>query len=164
MKRIFAGSAVLAALAVTACGGDAEPKAPATADVATPAAAPSTVEASPGTTAVSAAVPAAPNAPDFAVLYPDATTVGPATIARGPTGPGGILTFTTEAEPDAVVTFYREQAEATGLTTIASMNQGGARAYSAGDGANGTGKLLSVVATPGEDGPTNVQLSWTAGR
>lgn len=164
MNRIFAGGALVAGLALAACGGDGEPKAPAAVDVAAPAAAPSAIEAAPGTSAVAAAVPAAPNAPDFAVLYPDATPVGPATIARGPTGPGGILTFTTEAEPDAVVAFYRARAEATGLTTIASMNQGGARAYSAGDGATGAGKLLSVVATPGEDGPTNVQLSWTAGR
>lgn len=169
MKRIFVAGAVATALvvvcgALAACGGDNEPKAPAASETAAPAAAPEAVEAAPATNAVVTATPAAPNAPDFAVLYPDATPVGPATMARGPVGAGGILTFTTEADPDAVVAFYRERAEATGLVTIASMNQGGARAYSAGDGANGTGKLLSVVATPGEGGPTNVQLSWTAGR
>lgn len=163
MKRIFAGSAVIAALALSACGGDAEPKAPAAAEVASSATS-SAVEAAPPTNAVVAAMPAAPNAPAFAVLYPGARLVEPAATARGPSGPGGLLTFTTEAAPDAVVSFYRERAEATGLTTIASMNQGGASAYSAGDGATGTGKLLSVVATPGEDGPTNVQLSWIAGR
>ena len=158
MKRIFAGSAVLAALAVTACGGDAEPKAPA-ADAPSPATTP--VTATPE--AVVEPTPAASNAPDFAVLYPGATPVGPATVARGPAGPGGIMTFTTPAEPDAVVAFYRERAEAAGLATIASMNQGGTRAYSAGDGTS-SGKLLRVIATPTEGGPTNVQLDWTAGR
>ena len=163
MKRIFAGSAVLAALALAACGGDAEPKAPEAAEPSSPPAAISEAD-EPAVAPVESATPAAPNAPEFAVLYPDATPVGPATMARGPTGPGGILTFTTDAQPEAVVAFYRERAESSGLKTIASMNQGGARAYSAGDGANGAGKLLSVVATPGEEGPTNVQLSWTAGR
>ena len=169
MKRIIAGGASVAALmavglVLVACGGDAEPEAPAAVEAAAPVDAPavSDTPAAPSTTA--AAVPAALDAPDYAVLYPEATPVGPATVARGPSGPGGIATFTTPATPDAVVAFYRQRAEAAGLVTIASMNQGGASAYSAGDGASGTGKLLSVVATPGEDGPTNVQLSWTAGR
>lgn len=169
MKRIIAGGASVAALmavglVLVACGGDAEPEAPAAVEAAAQVDAPavSDTPAAPSTTA--AAVPAAPDAPDYAVLYPEALPVGPATVARGPSGPGGIATFTTPATPDAVVAFYRQRAETAGLTTIASMNQGGASAYSAGDGAAGTGKLLSVVATPGEDGPTNVQLSWTAGR
>lgn len=162
MKRIFAGSAVLAALAVTACGEDAEPKAAAAVEASSSVA--TVVETdTPPAGAVESATPAAPNAPDFAVLYPDATPVGPATLARGPSGPGGIMTFTTPADPDAVVSFYRERAEAAGLATIASMNQGGTRAYSAGDGTSG-GKLLRIIATPTEDGPTNVQLDWTAGR
>ena len=39
-----------------------------------------------------------------------------------------------------------------------------AQAYSAGDGANGRGQLMQVIATRIEDEPTSVQLSWTAGR
>lgn len=164
MKRIIAGGASVAALmavglVLAACEGDAEPEAPAAVEAAVPVDAPAVAD-----TPAAASMPAAPDAPDYAVLYPEATPVGPATVARGPSGPGGIATFTTPATPDAVVAFYRQRAETAGLTTIASMNQGGASAYSAGDGASGTGKLLSVVATPGEDGPTNVQLSWTAGR
>lgn len=170
MKRIIAGGASVAALmavglVLVACGGDAEPEAPAAAEAAVSVDAPAVADAPSAAASTNAGtVPAAPDAPDYAVLYPEATPVGPATVARGPSGPGGIATFTTPATPDAVVAFYRQRAEAAGLVTIASMNQGGASAYSAGDGASGTGKLLSVVATPGEDGPTNVQLSWTAGR
>jgi hypothetical protein len=169
MKRIIAGGASAAALmavglVLVACGRDAEPEAPAAVEAAASVDAPAVADSPAAASTNAGAVPAAPDAPDYAVLYPEATPVGPATVARGPSGPGGIATFTTPATPDAVVAFYRQRAEAAGLVTIASMNQGGASAYSAGDGASGTGKLLSVVATPGEDGPTNVQLSWTAGR
>lgn len=107
---------------------------------------------------------ASPGAPDFAVVYPGARTDGPATLAQGPVGPGGIVSFKTDASPETVIAFYRQRAEAGGLTPITAMNQGEARAYSAGDGAEGRGKLISVVASPVEDGTTSVQLSWTAGR
>ncbi len=169
MKRIFAVGALMSTMIgaggmLAACGDDAPTKAPADVEAAAP------VDTSGSTGAAGAdaggvnAELAAPDAPAFAVLYPDATPVGPATLARGPSGPGGILQFTTPDTPEAVVNFYRARAEASGLNTIASMNQGGASAYSAGDGANGAGKLLSVVASPGEDGLTNVQLDWSSGR
>lgn len=169
MKRIFAAGALMSALigascALVACGDDVAPKAPAATENASPPVAASVEDVTVANVEMGSATPAAPNAPDFAVLYPEATLVGPATLARGPSGPGGILEFTTPDQPDAVVSFYRAHAEASGLTTIASMNQGGASAYSAGDGASGAGKLLSVVASPGEDGLTNVQLNWSAGR
>ena len=110
------------------------------------------------------ATPAANGAPSFAVVYPGGELDAPATLAQSPTGPGGILTFTTTAAPDAVVDFYKQRAEAAGLQAINAMNQGEARAYSAGDGVDGRGQLLSVVASPLEGGPTSVQLSWSAGR
>ena len=83
-------------------------------------------------------------------------------------GPGPGLeqveqTFATEAEPDAVVAFYREHAEAAGLTSVMGMNQGDARAYGAA-GAQPNGASLQVVASPGETDRTSVQLTWNAGR
>lgn len=169
MKRIFAVGVLMSALIgaggmLAACGDDAPTKAPADVEVAASADTPGSAGATKAGADVVAAQPAAPDAPAFAVLYPDATPLGPATLARGPSGPGGILQFTTPDTPEAVVSFYRARAEESGLNTIASMNQGGASAYSAGDGANGAGKLLSVVASPGEDGLTNVQLDWSSGR
>ncbi|WP_296170890.1 hypothetical protein [uncultured Brevundimonas sp.] len=169
MKRIFAVGVLMSALIgaggiLAACGDDAPSKAPANVEVAASADTPGSAGAAKAGTDVVSAQPAAPDAPAFAVLYPDATPLGPATLARGPSGPGGILQFTTPDTPEAVVSFYRARAEASGLNTIASMNQGGASAYSAGDGANGAGKLLSVVASPGEGGLTNVQLDWSSGR
>ncbi|WP_374598603.1 hypothetical protein [Brevundimonas sp.] len=169
MKRIFAVGVLMSTLIgaggiLAACGDDAPSKAPANVEVAAPADTPRAPGATEADAAGVNAQLAAPDAPAFAVLYPDATLLGPATLARGPSGPGGILEFTTSDTPEAVVSFYRARAEASGLNTIASMNQGGASAYSAGDGANGAGKLLSVVASPGEDGLTNVQLDWSSGR
>lgn len=170
MKRMRAAAALAAAMAMTGCGQAAADKAP-SADAGAEAVDTSAVIAAPDARAPSAATPvapaarpAAPDAPVFAVVYPGGSVDGPATMAQSPAGPGGILTFTTDASPDTVVAFYRQRAEAAGLTTIASMSQSGASAYSAGDGAAGQGKLLSVVATPVDDGPTSVQLSWAAGR
>jgi len=164
MKRTLAATALMATMVLAGCGQAADEAPPATeavaaADAAVPAAAPSA--GSPA--ASSSAAPAAPGAPAFAVVYPGGETSGPATVARGPDGPGGILSFTTEATPDAVIDFYRQRAETAGLASVMAMNTGDARAYGAA-AEDGSGKLLRVVATPVEDGPTNVQLDWTAGR
>jgi hypothetical protein len=165
MKRGSA-AALLAALTTTGllagCGDREETKA------ATPAAevvAPATTPA-PATPAetVGPAAPAAAGAPAFAVIYPGGAADGAPVLAQSPSGPGGMLTFTTDADPETVVAFYKDRAEASGLKSITAMNQGEARGYSAGDGANGRGQLLSVVANPVEGGSTSVQLSWSAGR
>ena len=163
MKRTLAAAAMVAAMAMAGCSqgpADEVPaaKTTAAADSATPAA----TEAPASPTAV-VAPPAAPGAPAFAVVYPGGAVEGPATVARGPDGPGGILSFTTEASPDAVVDFYRRRAETAGLASVMAMNTGEARAYGAA-AEDGSGRLLRVVATPVEDGPTSVQLDWTAGR
>ena len=161
MKRSLAATGLLAALTLVGCGQSApEPTPPAeavsTATVETPVVEPAAVPADRPS-------PVAPGAPAFAVVYPGSSVSAPATVAQGPSGPGGIVVFTTEATPDAVVAFYRAQAESAGLKPITAMNQGEARAFSAGDGAVGRGQLMSVVATPVEGGPTSVQLDWTAG-
>jgi hypothetical protein len=159
MKRTLAATALMATLAIAGCSqppADEAPEAVAAAEAAAP------VVAAP-TETVAMAAPASPGAPTFAVVYPGGEIDGPATVARGPDGPGGILSFTTDATPDAVVDFYRQRAEAAGLASVMAMNTGDARAYGAAAG-DGSGKLLRVVATPIEDGPTSVQLDWTTGR
>ena len=169
MKRSLAATALIGAMALTGCGqGEPATEAPAASDaaaeVAGPAAAPSA--RAPAVTAGEgpAAAPAAAGAPSFAVLYPGGVATGPATVAQGPDGPGGIVQFTTDATPEAVIAFYRERAEAAGLKSINTMNSGASAGYSAGDGAAGRGQLLRVIATRVEDEPTSVQLDWTAGR
>jgi len=162
MKRTLAAAALMAALALAGCSQAPADEAPAAAEAAPAADAAAPAVAAPSV-AAGAATPAAPGAPAFAVVYPGSATEGPATVARGPDGPGGILSFTTDATPDAVIDFYRQRAEAAGLASVMAMNTGDARAYGAA-ASDGSGKLLRVVATPVEDGPTSVQLDWTAGR
>jgi hypothetical protein len=164
MKRGSA-AALLAALTTTGllagCGDREDTKAATPpAEVAAPA------EAAPAksTVATGPAAPAATGAPAFAVIYPGGVADGAPVLAQSPSGPGGMLTFTTDATPEAVIAFYKERAETSGLKSITAMNQGEARGYSAGDGANGRGQLLSVVANPVEGGSTSVQLSWSSGR
>jgi hypothetical protein len=161
MKRTLAATALMATLAMAGCSQAPADEAPAP-EAAAAADAAVSVAAAP-TETVAMAAPAAPGAPAFAVVYPGGKIDGPATVARGPDGPGGILSFTTEATPDAVVDFYRQRAEAAGLASVMAMKTGDARAYGAAAG-DGSGKLLRVVATPVEDGPTSVQLDWTTGR
>lgn len=168
MKRSLAATAVAAAMVMAGCS-EREPAANArgAGDAAVEAAAPAAdapAETRLAPPAGAAAAPAAGGAPDFAVIYPGAELKGPATEAQGPSGPGGIVQFTTDADPETVIAFYRQRAEAAGLKQINSMNRGDAQAYSAGDGANGRGQLLQVIATRIEGGPTDVQLDWTAGR
>lgn len=162
MKRMLWAAAISAAIVMTGCdrNTDAEKSAvDATPTEGTTEAAAAAGPAAP-TTPGAGATPAAAGAPAFAVIYPGGEPAGPATVAQGPAGPGGILSFTTDATPDEVVAFYRQQAEATGLKPINSMSREDARGYAAGDAA---GRLLNVVATPVDGGPTDVQLSWSSG-
>lgn len=163
MKRMLWAAAASAAMVIAGCGDNGENKTGAPVD-AVPAGM-TEAEAAAGPAAVTdpparAAAPAAAGAPEYAVIYPGGQPSGAPTTAQGPTGPGGILAFTTDATPDEVVTFYRQRADAAGLKPINSLNREDARGYSAGDGGD---RLLQVVATPMEDGPTDVQLSWAGG-
>jgi len=163
MKRTLAATALVAAMALAGCSPPAGEAAPVVAEAEPAADAAAPAAAVPAGSPAAAAAPAAPGAPAFAVVFPGGTAQGPVTVARGPDGPGGILTFTTDATPDAVVAFYRQRAEAAGLASVMAMNTGDARAYGAAAG-DGSGKVLHVVATPVEGGPTSVQLDWTNGR
>ena len=163
MKRGLAAVALGAALVMSGCSeqGEAEGAAPAAEAVAADVAAVAPA-VTPASRSLEPAQPAAPGAPAFAVIYPGGEPTKPVTVAQGPQGPGGILEFTTDADPATVVAFYKQRADAAGLKAINAMSQGEARGYSAGDGAEG-GKLMTVIATP-VDGKTSVQLDWTNGR
>ena len=167
MKRSVAAVAVALTVGLTGCDGRSE-AAPETS--LPPAADAPLAEIASPTTPAEAAPVAAPavdaatidGAPVFAALYPGAQADGPAAVANGPTGPGGLITFTTDAVPDAVVAFYTQRAEAAGLSPVMAMNQGEARAYGAA-ARKENGATLQVVAAPGEGGLTSVQLTWSAG-
>lgn len=163
MKRTLAATALLGAMALAGCGQQQADEAPAAADAAVESAAPAAIAPAAQPPAAAAAVPAASGAPAFAVIYPGGVIKAPAMVAQGPAGPGGIVEFTTEATPEAVIAFYRQRAEAAGLKPINTMSRGNSAGYAAGDGVDGRGQLLSVVATRVEGEATSVQLDWTAG-
>ncbi len=163
MKRAFVTMAALSLMAVSACDGSsdaASSEGSAQTDIARMDRAAPPASRGDAPIVLASAEPAAPGAPAFAALYPDAVVEAPPTVADGEAGPGGLVTFTTQADPETVIAFYRERAEASGLVSVMAMNQGDAQAYGAAapEGAN-----LQVVAAPTEDGPTSVQLSWSAG-
>lgn len=162
MKRMLWAAAISAAIVMTGCGRNDAEQAPAVNATPAEAATDAAVAAGPAAAAPAeaSARAASADAPEFAVIYPGAQTKGPATVAQSPAGPGGIVSFTTTDSPDEVVAFYRQRAEANGLKPINSMNREDARAYAAGDAG---GRLLQVVATPVDGGPTDVQLSWSNG-
>lgn len=169
MKRILAALALsCVAVLPVACDRSsaenpaadaAEPPAPTVEAAAVETSAPPAAPAAP---APAAGPLAAPNAPAFAALYPGATLEAPAVTASGSSGPGGIATYTTDAGPDAVIAFHRARAEAAGLSSAMSMDQGEARAYGAASPESGAS--LQVVASATGTGSTSVQLSWSAGK
>ncbi len=163
MKRYWA-----VAVCVTAIGGLAgcERAESPTATVSTPDAAERTATvpevtadaALPTQAPAAPAQPAADGAPAFAVLYPGGSVDDEAIAATGPSGPGGLVTYLTDADPETVIAFHRARAEAAGLASVMAMNQGEARAY----GAARDQDNLQVVASPTPEGRTSVQLSWSA--
>lgn len=172
MKRSLAAVVALLTVTVGACDpGGKKAGAPVS---EAPAAAASPMASTAGETPAAKAPTAAANgaaatdvikvggAPDFAAIYPGGTIEAPPTVAGGPAGPGGIVSFTTDAKPDAVIGFYKQRAEAAGLASVMSMNQGDSQAYGAAEVTNGA--TLQVVATALDDAPTAVQLTWSAGQ
>ncbi|MGN6065071.1 hypothetical protein [Brevundimonas diminuta] len=160
MKRSVATVVLALSVGLAACD-DRSQAAPEVESSSVPAAEPAR-EAAPAAAPPAAPATAIKGAPAFAALYPGAQTDAAPVTASGPDGPGGIVTFTTDATPDAVIDFYRQRAEKAGLFPIMAMNQGEARAYGA-SARTEKGASLQVVAAPGEDGLTSVQLSWSDG-
>jgi len=164
MKLIVAAALVVVASGLAACERPGvETKAPAD---ATPAETRAEVSAPRSPTPAThdqadAVAPIAQGAPAFAVLYPGGEIQAPPTLASGPAGPGGLVAFQTDADPETIVEFYRQRAEAAGLSSVMAMNMGEARSYGAAKA--DAGANLQVVASPAEDGKTSVQLSWSAG-
>lgn len=162
MKRFWAvAGCVTAFVGLGACqpadGPDQPPEA-ATAQTETSTAAEAGSDRVADSLAEPAAPPIADGAPAFAVLYPGGSVEGEPVIATGAAGPGGLVTYLTDAPPEEVIAFHRQKAEAAGLASVMAMNQGDARAY----GAARNRDNLQVVASPTPEGRTSVQLSWSA--
>ena len=88
-------------------------------------------------------------------VYPDAAVVT-STNVNTPDGGGTVIVMTTDATPAEVVAYYREQAEAAGVTIASEATMNGMMLIG-GEGEDGT--AFSASASPGGDGQTSIQLS-----
>lgn len=96
--------------------------------------------------------------PDGFSVYPGSTVVT-STSVNTTDGSGVLVVLTTSDAPEKVIAFYRQQAEAAGVTIDGEMNTNGTRLI----GGEGPGGLaFSASASPGGDGANTVQL--TVGR
>lgn len=165
MKASASAVTVLAAFCLTACKPEVAAPPPADAppesavEAAPPAVAPP--ESPDGAPAAVPGAEAASADPAYAVLYPGAEASAPATRADSASSRGGMIQFTTTADPETVIAFYSQRAEAAGLKPSTSLSQGQTRGYRAAspDGV----ASVEVVAAPVE-AQTAVQLSWHAPR
>jgi hypothetical protein len=135
-----------AALVLAACGGEGarSDRGEAAADPAAPAA-----------TAEAAAATADLGLPDFAPIYPGAEVVS-SIVSEDARSRGGMITYRTDASPEAVVAFHRRAAS--GLPGAAEAGEGATRSFGAGE-LDGS-RSVQVVATP-VGSSTSVQLSWS---
>lgn len=93
--------------------------------------------------------------PDGFSVYPDATIVT-STQVNSSDGSGTLIVMTTDASPAEVIAFYRNQAEAAGVTIANEANMNGVMLIG-GEGPDGV--AFTASASPGGDGQTSIQLS-----
>lgn len=116
-------------------------------------------EESPGGGSVAPEAQAAVDSlPDGFTAYPGADVTAGTAITTG-TGGGVIMVMSSTDPAQRVIDFYREQAEAAGVT-ISQSATAGSNLIIGGEGPDGT--VLTASAAPGADGVTIIQL--TVGR
>jgi hypothetical protein len=155
MKRIWSAALMIGLAGLAGCDGQAAPTEVAAVSEGNDAR--GATESEPAS--ASADVPPADATPEFASIFPGGVIDGDPLSATSDTSTGGLLTYVTDADPEAVIAFHRQKAEGAGLASVMAMNQGEARAYGAAREHNN----LQVVASPAPDGRTSVQMSWSAG-
>lgn len=152
---------VLVSLGIVGCSESGpRPEAAGAPDATSERAAPAVSTAAPETTATPAGTdsPADDSAgPAFAETYPGAE-IEQATLSEADGTFGGLMVFTTGAPAEEIIAFYRDRAEAAGLSPTMAMAQGDTQAYGAAHPQSGA--TLSVVASP-DGARTSVQLSWS---
>jgi hypothetical protein len=155
MKRIWSAALLIGLAGLAGCDGQAAPT-----DVAAASEGNDTREAAePAPASAPADADPAASTPEFASIFPGGVIDGDPLSAASDTSTGGLLTYVTDADPEAVIAFHKQKAEGAGLASVMAMNQGEARAYGAAREHNN----LQVVASPGPDGRTSVQMSWSVG-
>ncbi len=97
----------------------------------------------------------AENTPAFARPYPGSEVQQSVQV---PGQEGGMLVFSTDANPDTVIAYYQARAEEAGFVSGTSMTQDQTRMYGA---ENPEGGDLAVVVAP-VDGASTVTVTWSA--
>jgi len=88
--------------------------------------------------------------PDGYSLYPGASVVSTTTMSQAD-GQGSLVIMQSDAAPDAMVRFYRQQAEAAGIDIGMGMNTNGTMMIA---GESESGATFSFNASPSGDGTT----------
>ena len=97
--------------------------------------------------------------PAYAPLYPGAV-VATSVVGESGVGPGGFVTYRTEAPPKQVAAFYRDRMQKVGKpVTMDADVGGGVQMLTAGDTGEGKGGI-QVIASPSGKG-SEVQLTWS---
>ena len=92
--------------------------------------------------------------PDGFLIYPGATVTSN-TVMDGPDGKGAMVTMQSDADPAAMVAFYRKAAEAAGYTIAMEMKTDASTMIAGEKKENKGGFSFSAGA---KDGTTNAQL------
>lgn len=93
---------------------------------------------------------AAAQLPDGYSLYPGASVVSTTTMSQAD-GQGALVIMESDAAPEEMVRFYRQQAEAAGITIGMEMNSNGTMMIAGESAGGGT---FSFNASPSADGTT----------
>ncbi len=169
----FAAIAVLAPLLLSACGRSEQaesstpsqpaaaeaPEAPAARSTPVAPAGPGQTLTADGATVSVGAAAAKVVTPAYAPLYPGAV-VATSVVGESGVGPGGFVTYRTDAPPKQVVDFYRDKMKAAGKPVTMDADMGGeVHMLTAGDTGEGRGGI-QVIASPSGKG-AEVQLTWS---
>jgi hypothetical protein len=92
--------------------------------------------------------------PDGFTVYPGAQVTAN-TVFEEPGSKGALLTMEADAAPEAMIAFYRRQAEGAGVDLTLDMTTDSMRMIG---GKAPDGSPFSFTATPSADGPTTAQL------
>jgi len=102
----------------------------------------------------------AASVPSYVSVYPGAKVTSTVIGAGGGNG-GGMVIYTTDASPDAVIAFHKKQAEGAGLKQTVDMNMQGTLTYAATD--EKTKHSMQVTVTKADGGMTQAEAVWSSG-
>jgi hypothetical protein len=151
--RLVIAAVAMAALSLAACGKKEDSGKP-TVSV-TPGG--YTVKGADGSIVTGGGAALAARMPDFAPVYPGAEIKASSATTSGEDQVGSV-TFTSTAQPQAVVDFYKQKATAAGFDTAAEANVGVGLMYAATDKASR--RNLQIIVTT-EGGGSTAVLSWS---